>query len=119
MIESDKRLVLGPVQELTNTETGHKVGARSWSSPNFARRVSSATRSSLITILLLQPVFFLRSASRPDPTEVKSWGPGVELAQQKQCDCVTNCGMVITPELEKWGKRHMLTVMVTLHLSTH
>jgi len=28
---------------------------------------SSATRSSLITILLLQPVFFLRSASRPRP----------------------------------------------------
>jgi len=57
--------------------------ARSRSSPTLALRhcwgpeleltqqcrrlLSSATRSSLITILLLQPVFFLRSASRPGP----------------------------------------------------
>lgn len=43
----------GPLQELTDTAT---ILLR-----------SSATRCSLITILLLLPVFFLRSASRPRP----------------------------------------------------
>jgi len=43
------------------------VRAQCRSSPNITT-VSSATRSSLIMFLLLQPVFFLRSASRPDPT---------------------------------------------------
>ena len=45
----------GPAQELTQP----------------CKLLSSAARSSLITILLLQPVFFLRSASRPGPNV---WG---------------------------------------------
>jgi len=43
---------------------GPKAGAH----PVLLQLLSSATRSSLITILLLQPVFFLRSASRPGPS---------------------------------------------------
>ena len=40
--------------------------AQKWSSPtNSHRLLSSATRSSLITIHLLQPVFFLRPTSQP------------------------------------------------------
>jgi len=70
---------------LTVTWYGHSVQcwAQNWSSPTLEvatlgprtgahpallRLLSSATRSSLRTILLLQPVFFLRSASRPDPS---------------------------------------------------
>merc|ERR1719411_1128575 len=42
--------------------------ALTWSSPDTAILLrSSATRSSLFTILLLLPVFFLRSSSRPGP----------------------------------------------------
>ena len=50
------------------TLTQRTTGAQGRSSPSGLNLLSSATRSSLITILLLQPVFFLRSASRPGPS---------------------------------------------------
>ena len=42
------------------------------SSPTIAKLLSSAARGSLITILLLLPVFFLQSASRPRITKLKA-----------------------------------------------
>ena len=45
-----------------------ETGARTWSSPSLSSLLSSAARSSLITILLLLPVFFLQPTSR-----LESW----------------------------------------------
>jgi len=77
--------------------------AREWSSPRWPpgdwgpvleltqppRLLSSATRSSVSTILLLLPVFFLQPASRPDPerqpatdTTVMVYSGGIQSGQQ-------------------------------------
>ena len=66
--ECDQWPMLGPGQELTNTGTWSRVRSGPSTGAHLTwhdDRSSSATRSSLITILLLLPVFFLRSASRP------------------------------------------------------
>jgi len=58
----------GPGQELTDPEQLRHWGPEQELTQWRHSLLSSATRSSLITILLLQPVFFLRSASRPGPS---------------------------------------------------
>merc|ERR1711879_216831 len=63
----------GPGQELTDPEQLRHWGPEQELTPWRHSLLSSATRSSLITILLLQPVFFLRSASRPGPSWAGTW----------------------------------------------
>jgi len=78
---------LGPVLELTKLTTRGGWGpVLELAQP--PRLLSSAARSSVSTILLLQPVFFLRPASRPDPednprdTTVVVYSDGIQSANR-------------------------------------
>jgi len=78
----DKRRSAGPGTGAHQTD--HlETGAQYWSSPSLLRLLSSATRSSVSTILLLLPVFFLRPASRPDPERqpARYYSEGVQSVQ--------------------------------------
>jgi len=66
--DDDRRPSVGPWTGAHQHWGAAILGPRDGAHPVLLQLLSSATRSSLITILLLQPVFFLRSASRPDPS---------------------------------------------------
>jgi len=66
--DDDRRPSVGPRTGAHQHWGAAILGPRDGAHPVLLQLLSSATRSSLITILLLQPVFFLRSASRPDPS---------------------------------------------------